>query len=64
MYSIALEDLQMELDRYTDYLESFTCPAEDCSLCMAEICGRESLQEEIDRLEDMISVYQEGRQEQ
>ena len=64
MYSIALEDLQTELDRYTDYLESFICPADDCSLCMANICGRESLQEEIEKLEDMISAYQEGRAEQ
>ena len=61
MYSIALEDLQVELNRYTDYLESFVCPAEDCSLCMAETCGKESLAETIETLEDMIAVYQEGR---
>lgn len=64
MYEKTIEDLRIELDMYTDYYDMFTCPAEDCSLCMAETCGMESLQEEIDKLEDMIAAYQEGRQEQ
>lgn len=58
-YKTEIETCQQDLETYRDYYNDFQCPAIDCSLCMAEVCGLESLADTINCLEDMITGYRE-----
>ena len=74
MKQYSIEDLQDMIaeqkdiaDFYTDLLEDFTCPADDCSECFSE-CGKEIFTDEIqiaeykmEKYESMIEDLQEGQ---
>lgn len=63
-----IAEQQDTLYYYTDLLEGFTCPADDCSECFSE-CGKEVFTDEIQIAEYRIDKYtlmledlQEGRE--